>query len=98
MVPVAAAVECATLLARMFPLDASQARALATEAASDAYRPHMVAAVDTELVPLQRRAARLPGSTSYRQAVLATRVDAYDASAKPGATGDRARVSVWTLL
>jgi hypothetical protein len=95
---VASAVEYATLLARMFPLDAAQARSLAAEAASEAYRPSMVAAVDTELVPLQRQATRLPGSTTYRQSVLATRVDAFDEPAKPSATGDRAQVSVWTLL
>ncbi len=92
---VAAAVEYATLLSRLFPLDAVQARRVAADAASDAYRPGLVAAVDAELAPLQRQLAELPSATVHRQSVLATRVDAYP-NEQPG--GGRARVSVWVML
>ena len=88
---VAAAVEYATLFARVFPAPPSTARAVVAEAASEAYRPALLAAVDRDLLPLQRRAAALPGQTVYRQAVLATRVDWVDAP------GGRARVAVWLL-
>ena len=87
----AAAAEHATLLARVFGLPTAQARQAAAEAASEAYRPALVAAVDRDLVPLQRRAATLPGQTVYRQAVLATRVDRLDEDA------GGARVAVWLM-
>ena len=92
---VAAAVEYATLLSRLFPLDAARARRLAADAASDSYRPGLVAAVGAELVPLQRELAELPGATVHRQSVLATRVDSYPG--RPAGAG-RARVSVWVML
>jgi hypothetical protein len=86
---VAAGVRYATLLAQLFPADRAAAERAAADAASAGYRDVLVAAVDRQLVPLQRQAGRLPGSTVYRQAVLATRLEGY---APP-----RARVSVWVL-
>ncbi len=86
---VAAAVDYATLLARLFPLGRATAERTAADVASEAYRPVLVAAVDRQLVPLQQQAGRLPGSTVYRQSVLATRLEAYQP--------DRAQVSVWVL-
>jgi hypothetical protein len=86
---VAAGVEYATLLARLFPADRARAEQAAADAASAGYRVVLVAAVARQLVPLQRQAAGLPGSTVYRQSVLATRLDTYGP--------DRARVSVWVL-
>jgi hypothetical protein len=86
---VAAAVQYATLLSRLFPLQRSAAEAVVVSAASDGYRSTLLSAVDQQLVPLQQQAARLAGSTVYRQAVLGTRVERY--------TVDAAIVSVWTL-
>jgi hypothetical protein len=86
---VAAGVEYATLLSRLFPLDQARAHRVAADAASEGYRPVLLEAVDRQLVPLQAQAARLPGRTVYRQAVLATRVGRYSAG--------RASVSVWVL-
>jgi len=86
---VAAGVEYATMLARLFPADRTRAEHAVADAASAAYRQVLVAAVARQLVPLQRQAAALPGATVYRQSVLATRLDTYQA--------DRARVSVWVL-
>jgi len=86
---VAAGVEYATLLARLFPADRQEAEQAVADAASAGYRPVLVAAVARQLVPLQRQAAALPGATVYRQSVLATRLDSYRV--------DRARVSVWVL-
>jgi hypothetical protein len=91
----AKAVQYATLLSRLFPMDPARARRLAADAASDAFRPGLVTAVDAELVPLQRKLAKLPGATAHRQSVLATRVDSY--SDRPADAG-RARVSVWVML
>ncbi|HYT09422.1 MAG TPA: hypothetical protein VEL73_02050 [Mycobacteriales bacterium] len=88
---VGAAAGYATLLARSLPAGADRARRVAAEAASDAYRPALLAAVDRDLVPVQRRAGSLPGRTLYRQAVLATRADRVDER------GGRARVAVWLL-
>jgi hypothetical protein len=85
----AAGVAYATLLARLFPLDLPRAKQVAADAASSAYREVLVAAVTSQLVPLQRQAARLPGTTVYRQSVLATRVERYDPA--------RARLAVWVL-
>jgi len=86
---VAAAVAYATMLGRLFPLGRAAAEQAAADAASASYRLVLVAAVDRQLVPLQRQASRLPGSTVYRQSVLATRLESY--------TAERARVSVWVL-
>ena len=80
----------ATLMARLFPLDATAARAVVDEVATDAYRPALAAAIDAELVPLQRQVAALAGRPIYRQSVLAARLAAY---ALP-----RAQVSAWVML
>jgi hypothetical protein len=85
----AAAVQYATLLSRLFPQNRADAERTVADTASEGYRPTLVAAVDSQLVPLQRQAVRLPGQTVYRQSVLATRVDTYSAG--------RAGVSVWVL-
>jgi hypothetical protein len=88
--PVDVAVDDATLLARVFPMSAGEARSSVGAIASDAYRATFVAAVDRELVPLQQQAAALPGHTVFRQAVLATRRIRSDQR--------RAQVSVWMLV
>jgi hypothetical protein len=85
-----AGVGYATLMARLFPLDATAARAVLAAAASDAYRQELTAAVDAELVPLQRQVAGLAGRPIYRQAVLAAEVVSYIAP--------RARVAAWVML
>jgi hypothetical protein len=92
----------------MFPLSRVEARAVAADAATAGYRSRLVASVDEDLVPLQERAAGLGGSTTYRQAVLATRVVSYgDSRSKLAGSGQGtadgggrawARVSVWTVL
>jgi len=87
---VEAGVRFATLMARVFPLDVGAARAVVTEVASDAYRPALTAAIDAELVPLQRQVAGLAGRPVYRQSVLATRLVSY---APP-----RAELSAWVML
>jgi hypothetical protein len=87
---VSAAAGYATILARIFPLDAARARSVVADAASDDARVDMVAAVDAKLVPLQQQAAGMGGATTYRQAVLAVRVESV--------TETRAAVYVWTLL
>jgi hypothetical protein len=87
---VEAGVALATLMARLYPLDPAAARAVAEDVASDAYRPTLVAAVDAELVPLQRRVAGLAGQPVYRQNVLAVRLVSH---APP-----RATVSVWVMV
>lgn len=88
--PVDVAVDDATLLARVFPMSAAEARARLGAIASDQYRATFIAAVSRELVPLQQQAAALPGHTVFRQAVLATRRLASDRR--------RAKVSVWMLI
>jgi hypothetical protein len=97
----------ATLLAQLFPLDAGQARAVVADAASDESRAQLVEQIDASLVPLQQQAGDLNGVTTYRQAVLATRLESYaaDRPATAGsvhqaatAAGARARVGVWVLL
>jgi hypothetical protein len=88
-----AAAESTTLLTRMLPMDADEARRVAADVASDAYRAVLVAAVDTELLPLQWQMAGLPGPL-HRQSVLASRMESYAASSDMG----RARVSVWLLF
>ena len=104
---VQAAAWYATVLARLFPLDLKHARAVMAEAASDDARERLTAAVEVNLRPLQEQSTAIEGSTTYREAVLATRVDAYTAE-PPATAGDarqaaasapaRARVRVWTLL
>jgi hypothetical protein len=94
---VAAAVDYATLLARLFPLDRDRARQMAADVASAANRPALLAAVDAELVPLQAQAAALPGATVYRQSVLATRVQSVEPAGDPS-EAVRARVAVWALF
>lgn len=96
---VAAAARYATLLQRMFPLPPEQARAVAADAAADSFRDRLVAGVDSSVVPLQQQAAAFPGKTTYRQAVLATKVTGIyiDAPGRPSGYG-RARIDVWTLL
>ncbi len=88
--PVDVAVDDATLLARVFPMSAAEARAQVGAIASDEYRATFVAAVSRELVPLQQQAAALPGHTVFHQAVLATRRLTSDRR--------RAEVSVWMLI
>jgi hypothetical protein len=92
---IAAAVEYATLMSRLLPVDPSDARRMVAEIASDDHRAALVAAVDAELVPLQRQLAGLPGATVHRESVLATKVGAY--ADQPEGTG-RAQVSVWVML
>ena len=86
---VVAAARYATLLAELFALSPDDARRVVGDVASEASRPALSAAVDVELTPLQRQAAKLPGTTVFRQSVLATRVGSYTAS--------HARVTVWVL-
>lgn len=94
---VAAAADYATLLARLLPLDRGQARRVVADVASANHWAALVAAVDAELAPLQAKAASLPGSTLYRQSVLATRV--LSMTPPNGITdAPRARVAVWTLV
>jgi len=88
-----AAAQSATLLSRLLPLEPAQARRVAADVAAEGYRRALVAAVDTELAPLQRQIAGLPGAL-YRQSVLATRLDSYPTSWAAG----RARVSLWLLF
>jgi hypothetical protein len=104
---VAAAAQYATLLAQVFPLDAVQARAVVADAASDDARERLTAAIDANLTPLQEQSTAIEGTTTYRQAVLATHLDRYSADppARSGSTqqaaaaaGARAHVQVWTLL
>jgi hypothetical protein len=85
-----AGVGYATLMARLFPLDAAAARAVLAAVASDNYRQELTAAVDAQLVPLQREVAGLAGRPIYRQAVLAADVVSY---APP-----RAQVAAWVML
>lgn len=85
-----AGVGYATLMARLFPLDAAAARAVLAGAASDGYRQELTAAVDAQLVPLQRQVARLAGRPIYRQAVLAADVVSY--------VPPRAQVAAWVML
>jgi len=94
---VAAAVDYATLLARLFPLDRARAREVVADVASAAHRPALLAAVDAELVPLQSQAGELPGSMVYRQSVLATRVLSVTSADDPADVA-RARVAVWALF
>jgi hypothetical protein len=103
---VAAAAQYATLLAQVFPLDAARARAVVADAASEA-RERLTAAIDANLAPLQEQSTAIEGTTTYRQAVLATHLDRYSADppARSGRTtqaalaaGARAHVQVWTLL
>lgn len=86
----AAGVGDATLMARLFPLDPTAARAALAQTASDGYRDKLVAAVAAELVPLQRQVAGLAGQAIYRQLVLAAHVGSY---APP-----RAQVAAWVML
>jgi hypothetical protein len=86
----AAGVDAATLMARLFPLDPAAAHVVVDGVASAAYRAALGAAVDAELVPLQRQIAGLAGRPIYRQSVLAARVVSF---APP-----RARVSAWVML
>lgn len=85
-----AGVRYAALMAELFPLDSTAAKAIVDEIASRAYRPTLAAAVDTELVPLQRQVAGLAGRPVYRQSVLAAKLLAY---APP-----RAEVGAWVML
>lgn len=85
-----AGVRFATLMAELFPLGPASARAIVDEVASDAYRPALAAAIDAELVPLQRQVAGLAGRPIYRQSVLATKLASY---APP-----RAEASAWVML
>jgi hypothetical protein len=85
-----AGVRYAALMAELLPLDPAAAKAVVEEAASDAYRPALVAAVDAELVPLQRQIAALGSQPFYRQSVLAARLIAH---APP-----RAEVAAWVLV
>ena len=80
----------ATLIARLLPLDAPAADAVAAEVASDAYRPALSAAVNSQLAALQHQVAALAGRPIYRQSVLAARLTSY--------TPTRAQVQAWTLL
>jgi hypothetical protein len=91
---VAAAVEYATLLSRLLPLDRQEAVRVVGDASSYRHRGALIAAVDRELVPLQERVAALPGAAVHRQSALATRVDAYSDGTRPAT----ARVSVWVLF
>jgi hypothetical protein len=102
-----AAAGYATLLARLFPLDVARARAIVAQAASEQARDRLVAAIDANLLPLQEKANAIEGTTTYRQAVLATRLVSYAADSparagttaqNPAAAGARARVRVWTVL
>jgi hypothetical protein len=86
----AAGVDDATLLARLFPLDPSAARAALAAVASDAHRDQLLAAATAELAPLQRQVASLPGTPVYREAVLAAQLGAYT---PPGA-----QVAAWVML
>ena len=85
-----AGVRFATLMAEMFTLDPAAAREMAEEVASDAYRPALTAAIDAELVPLQRQVAGLAGQPIYRQSVLAAKLGSY---APP-----RAELSAWVMV
>ena len=102
-----AAARYATLLAQVFPLDADRARSVIADAASDDARARLTAAIDANLPPLQEQSTAIEGTTTYRQAVLATRLVSYSADTptrsgsnqqSPAAAGARARVKVWTLL
>jgi hypothetical protein len=85
-----AGVGFATLMAKLFPLDAAQAAAVLSADASDGYRQTLLAAIGTELEPLQRQAAQLAGTPIYRESVLATRLEL----AGPG----RADLQVWVMV
>lgn len=80
----------ATLMARLLPLDSPAADAVAAQVASDAYRPALKGAVDSQLASLQRQVASLAGRPIYRQSVLAAHLASY--------TPPRAQVQAWTLL
>lgn len=85
-----AGVASATLMARLFPLERVSAIRVAEDLASEAYRSTLAAAIDGELVPLQRQVAGLAGRPVYRQSVLAARVLSF---APP-----RATVGAWVML
>jgi hypothetical protein len=93
---VAAGVEYATLLSRLWPLPPAQARAVVADAATEDKRDGLVRSVDRQLLPLQEQARGLGGTTSYRQAVLATKLGSYYEPTGKGRY--RAQVSVWLLL
>lgn len=102
---VAAGVQYATLLARTWPLAAGDARAVTGDAAADGYRDRLVAGSDQQLRRLHAQADALGGTTSYRQAVLATRLvdlrtsdTIASADPQPGRRPVRAQVSVWFTL
>jgi hypothetical protein len=86
----AAGVDDATLLARLFPLDPVAARVVLAGVSSDAHRDELVAAAAAELAPLQRQVAALPGTAVYREAVLAAQLAAY--------SPPTARVAAWLML
>ena len=86
----AAGVGDATLLARLFPLEPTAARAVLAGVASDAHRDALVAAAAAELAPLQRQVAVLPGTPVYRESVLAAQLAAY--------TPPTASVATWVML
>ncbi len=85
-----AGVSYATLMAELFPLDADKARAVLAADAAETYQASLVAAVETELVPLQDQAAQLPGRPVYRQSVLAARLTSH--------TPSQAQVDVWVMV
>ena len=87
---VEAGVRFASLMAQLFPLDPAAARLVVNEVASDAYLPALRAAIDAELVPLQRQVAGLAGRPIYRQSVLGATLASY---APP-----RAEVGAWVML
>lgn len=85
-----AGVRYATLMAELFPLEPVEAKAVVDDVASRAYVPALRAAIETELVPLQRQVAGLAGRPVYRQSVLAAKLVSH---APP-----RAEVSAWVML
>ncbi|HVF74827.1 MAG TPA: hypothetical protein VM938_07245 [Acidimicrobiales bacterium] len=85
-----AGVRYATLMAELFPLEPVEAKAVVDDVASRAYVPALGAAIETELVPLQRQVAGLAGRPVYRQSVLAAKLVSH---APP-----RAEVSAWVML
>jgi hypothetical protein len=84
-----AAAGYATVMSQLFPLDPDTARRVLAGDASDAYRPIIVQAVGTALVPLQQQMAALSGRPVFRQSVLAAKPISF--------TAGRAQVSVWVL-
>ena len=88
--PMTVAVDNATVLARLFPMTAAEARATVDAITTDAFRPTFAPVIERELIPLQQQAAALPGKTVFRQSVLATQ--------RVKTTTTAATVSVWMLI